>query len=140
MRNRTETMFWWLIYPTFGLLKMHNMSKMWFANNKFSCKDAWFTINRLSKILFLPFHFSNFQITIVKNHPFLWWISKVLMKFYYVTNIFDLHFFWQWNSGPFNCFLNFHGNIFCFFIISKWKKYYNLTFDDTFKMYSCTLC
>ena len=49
-------------------------------------------------------------------------------------------YFWQWNYGPFNFFWNFHGNAFCFFIFSKWKKYYNLTFDDTFKIYCCALC
>ena len=43
-------------------------------------------------------------------------------------------YFWQWNDGPFKIFSNFHGNVFCFFIFSEWKKYYNLTFDDAFKM------
>ena len=36
---------------------------------------------------FCHFPFSKFQITIVK------WIPRVLRKFYYVTNIFDLHVF-----------------------------------------------
>ena len=40
--NSTETIFWWPIYfqtskyQIFGLMKMHNMSKIWFANSKFS--------------------------------------------------------------------------------------------------------
>ena len=43
-------------------------------------------------------------------------------------------YFWQQNDGPFNIFSNFHGNAFCFFNFSEVKKYYNLTFDDAFKM------
>ena len=42
-------------------------------------------------------HFSKIQMTIVKNLteklPFLQWISKVLMKFYLIRNIFDLQIF-----------------------------------------------
>ena len=34
---------------------------------------------------------------------------------------------------------NLHRNAFCFFMFSKWKKHYNLPFDDTFKMYCCAL-
>ena len=49
------------------------------------------------------------------------------MKFYY--------YFWQWNDGPFKIVWNLCGNAFCFFIFSKWKKYYNLIFDNTFTMY-----
>ena len=30
---------------------------------------------------------------LLKNQPFLKWILRVLMKFYYVKNIFDLHTF-----------------------------------------------
>ena len=48
--------------------------------------------------------------------------------------------FWQWNDGPFEIFLNLHRNAFCVFIFSKWKKYYNLNFDDTFKMYCSAFC
>ena len=67
------------------------------------------------------------------------WISRVLMKFYYITNIFDLQIFDNETAVLLFYFLffwNLHGNAFCFFIISKWKKYYNLPFDDTFK---CTV-
>ena len=49
------------------------------------------------------------------------------MKFYYVTNFFDLHSF----DGPFKSFWNFHQNAFCFFIFSKCKKHYNLTYNST---------
>ena len=68
-----------------------------------------------------------------KDHPLLWWISRVLMKFYYVINILIYTLLTQWNDGSLNLFWNLDGNGFCFFIFSKWKKYHNLTFDDTFK-------
>ena len=46
---------------------------------------------------FCFFHFSKFEMIIVKNliknHPLLKWISRVLMKVYYVQNVFDLHTF-----------------------------------------------
>ena len=58
-------------YQTFGLLKMHNLSKFWFAYNNFSLwKSLVFTLYGLSKMLFLNFclfHFSKFQMTIIKN-------------------------------------------------------------------------
>ena len=94
-------------------------------------------------MVFLIFHFFKFQITIVKN------LMEKLSFFYsgfrgfYEVLLRHKHFwstnFWRWNDGPFKIFLNFHGNSFCLFIFSKWKKYYNLTFDDTFKMYCCAL-
>ena len=43
-------------------------------------------------------------------------------------------YFWQMNDGPFKNLWNLHKNVFCFFIFSKWKKCYNLTFDDAFKI------
>ena len=73
-------------YKIFGLMKMHNICKIWFAK-------VWFTINGPSKMLFFNFClfiFSKFQMTIVKN---LKCISRVLSNFYFVTNIFDLHIF-----------------------------------------------
>ena len=48
-------------------------------------------------------------------------------KYFWSTN------FWQWNINPFKIFGNLHENTFCFFILSKWHRYYNLTFNDTFK-------
>ena len=46
---------------------------------------------------FCFFHFSKFQMTIVKNlmekPSFFKWVSRVLIKLHYVTNIFDLHTF-----------------------------------------------
>ena len=53
------------------------------------CKEVWFTMNRPLKMLlfnFGLFPFLKFQMILVKN-PIK--ISRVLMKFYYVTNIFD---------------------------------------------------
>ena len=48
-------------------------------------------------------------------------------------------YFWskhfrQWNDDPFKMFWNLRGNALSFFIFSKWKRYYNFAFDDTFKM------
>ena len=74
-------------YETFGLMKMHNKWKIWFANTIFSLWKAWFTINGPPKMLFFNFclfSFSKFQIIIVKN---------LIMHFYSITNIFDLHIF-----------------------------------------------
>ena len=55
------------------------------------------------------------------------------MKFYYVTNIFDLHIFDNETTSLWKNW-NLHRNAFSLFIFSKWKKYHNLTFEDTFKM------
>ena len=66
---------------------------------------------------------------------FLW--DEILL---YVTNIFDLHIFDNINDGLFKIFKNLYRNTFCFFIFSKWKKYYSLKFDDTFKIYCFALC
>ena len=64
------------------------------------CANVWFTINELSKLLlfnFCLFHFSKFQMTVVKNlseKPFFFIMDfEGSYKFYYVTNIFDLHTF-----------------------------------------------
>ena len=69
---------------------MDNMSKIWIAYNNFS----------LSKMLFFNFCLLFSQISngycqkiLRKNHPFSYCISRVLMKVYYVTNIFDLYTF-----------------------------------------------
>ena len=58
------------------------------------CESVWFTINGLWKCYFLIFAFfvfPNFKWLLSK---ILWkkteWISRVLVKLYYVTNIFDL--------------------------------------------------
>ena len=63
-------------YQTFGLLKMDNMNKTWFANNEFSLWKSFFTINRLSKMLFFYFAFFILKISndssqkSWKNHHF----------------------------------------------------------------------
>ena len=57
-------------YQTFGLMKMHNMNKIGFANNELSLLKVWFTINGPSKMPFFNvclFCFSKFQMNIVKN-------------------------------------------------------------------------
>ena len=106
------------------------------------CEKAWFMINGLSRMLFFNFclfYFFKFQMTIVKN--LLEKPSFFIMDFEssYEVLLRDKYFwstyFWQWNDDPFNFFWNFHWNLFCFFIFSKWKRYYNLTFDDAFKIY-----
>ena len=84
---------------TFGLLKTHNMSKIWFASNKIQFVKKFgllLTSFRRNYFLILAFFmFPNFKWLLSKilwnYHPFLKWISRVLMKFYYVTNIVDLH-------------------------------------------------
>ena len=82
-------------YQTFGLLKMYNMSKIWFANNKFSFWKSSVYDNGPSKMQFFNFCFFIFQISndYVKNlieNP-LFFIMDFQMKFYYFTIIFDLH-------------------------------------------------
>ena len=82
--------------------------------------------------------------------PYFKWLLPKTILFYkgfrgfllssIASQIFWSTYFWQWNDGPFKIFWNFTGNAFCFFIFSKWKKYWNLTFDDTFKMCLCALC
>ena len=84
---------------TFGLLKTHNMSKIWFANKKIQfVKKFGLLLTSFRRYYFLIlafFMFPNFKWLLSKilwnYHPFLKWISRVLMKFYYVTNIVDLH-------------------------------------------------
>ena len=97
------------------------------------CKNVWLTINDPPKMLFLNFllfPFSRFQMTIAKNLiPNFEGSFEVL----YVTNIFNLHIF-EHEMTALLKFLKFPRNAFCFFIFSKWKKYYNLPLDDTFKM------
>ena len=55
-----------------------------------------------------------------KNHHFLWWISRVVSKFYLFTNIFDLYTFDNETKGPFDFWI-FRGNAFflCFFLSKR---------------------
>ena len=69
-------------YQTFGLLKMHNMSKIWFANNKSVCEKVWLKINGLSKMLFF-----NFCLFIFPN--FKWLLSKSLWKNHSISMDFE---------------------------------------------------
>ena len=95
------------------------------------CEKVWFTINGLPKMLFFNFclfHFSKFQMTIVKSfmEKLSFFVNdfessfdvRLCHKYFWSTNV------WEWNDGPFKTILNFHGNGFFFFIFSKWKKYY----------------
>ena len=78
-------------YQTFGLLKMRNMSKIWFANNKISLWNDWFTTNGMSKMLifnFCLFHFSKFQMTIVKNLMKKPSFFKISTEMYFVSLVF----------------------------------------------------
>ena len=59
------------------------------------------------------------------------------MRFYYITNIFDLHTSGKETTALLKFFWNLHGMHFVSFFFSKWRKYYNLTFDETFKIYCC---
>ena len=97
------------------------------------CEKVWFTTNGLSKILSFNlcfFHFSKFEMTIVKNllknQPFLKWISRVLMKFYYVKNIFDLHTFDNEKTDLFFLF-------FFYFLFMKKLSLFNANFQNSFQ-------
>ena len=59
-------------YQTFGLMKIHNMCKIWFANKIFSLWKAWFTINGPSNIVFFNFCFFRYYLN------FKWLLSKIL--------------------------------------------------------------
>ena len=121
-------------YQTFGLMKMHNMCKSCFSNNIFS---LWKRLTGRRKYFFFIFVFSlypNFKKPLSK---ILQWILRVLSNFYYVTSVSDLHIFN--NEIHFWFFWNLHGYGSCFLIFSKWKEYYNLPFDDAFKIYCCAL-
>ena len=144
--------FWWLIFSNFTYIRhlVYWKCIIWAKYDlpiiNSVCEKVWFTINGLSKMLFLifAFHFSKFQMTIVKDlmeKPSFFTMdfersNKVLQRLKYFWSTY----FRQGNNDPFKNFWNFHRNVFCFFIFSKWKKYYNLTFDDTFKICCCALC
>ena len=96
--------FWWLIFSNFTYIRhlVYWKCIIWAKYDlpiiNSVCEKVWFTINGLSKMLFLIFAFfifPNFKWLLSrilwKNHPFLPWISRDLIKFYNVLNIFDLH-------------------------------------------------
>ena len=87
-------------YQTFGLTKIHNMSKIWFASNKYGLWKVWFTSNGSSKIFyFYLYNFSKFQMTIVKKNS-----SLFIMDFQDSYEVPLRHkYFWsthfrQWND------------------------------------------
>ena len=80
-------------YKTFGLMKMHNMSKIWYANNIFSLWKRLVYDQRAVEnaiFYFLPFPFPQISKDLSK---ILKRILRVLSNFYYITNIFDLCIF-----------------------------------------------
>ena len=69
-------------YQAFSLIKM---AKSDLPIIILVCEKVWFAVNRPSKVLFFNFclfHFSKFQVTIVKNlmknHPFYNWFQRFL--------------------------------------------------------------
>ena len=56
------------------------------------------------------------------------------MKFHYVTDMFDLHTFGNEKTALLKMFEISTEMYFVSLFFSKWKKYYNLTFDNTLKM------
>ena len=79
---------------------MHNMRKPDLPIINSVCENVWFAINGLSKMLFHStafFHFSKFQMTIVKTlmekPSFFIMDFEGCNKVFDVTNIFDLHNF-----------------------------------------------
>ena len=118
---------------TFSLIKIRKMRKIWFANNKFSLSEKVFsTINEPSKLSFLQISNDYCQKSYNGFRGFL--VISATSQIFWSTH------FWKWNGDPLKFFWNLHRYAFCFFIFSKWKKHYNLPFDDTFKMYCCALC
>ena len=83
-----------------------------------------FDLMKLHK-LFVFFIFPNFKLLLskilCKNQHFFKWISKVLMKFYYVLLL--LYFrstnVWQWSIGPFKIFWNLRVNACKLFFLNK---------------------
>ena len=126
-------------YQTFGLLKIHNMSK------SLICQQKIQFVKKLglqsSYFLIWPFFiFPNFKWLLSKiiwnYHPFLWWISGVLMKFYYLTNIFDLHTFDN-ETKFFEISTEMH--FVSFFFLNNRNIATSLLMIH-FKMYYCALC
>ena len=102
-------------------------------------KSSLIRVKGASKMVFFYFclfHFSKFQISNLLDFESSYkeWellgSYKILLRYKYIWS----KSFWQWNDGHFEFFWNLHGNAFCFFIFSKWKKYCNLTFNDTFEI------
>ena len=62
------------------------------------------------------------------------------MKFFYVTNIFDLQAFDNETTALLNFFEISSETHFISLFFFRSKKYYSPTFDDTFKMYCCASC
>ena len=64
---------------------------------------------------------------------------KILMKFYYIRNTFDLQFFDNEMTVVLNSFEICTEKRFVSLFFLK-EKDYNLTFNDTCKMYCCAIC
>ena len=105
------------------------------------CESFWFTINRPSKILFSNFrlfHFWNFKWLLSKTNLFF----NGLRGFLWSSATSQIHLiciFLTVKRQPFEKFLKFPRKCILFLFFSKWKKHYNLTFDNTFKMHYANL-
>ena len=127
-------------YQTFGLMKMHNMCKIWFANNIFSqfVKKVGLRLTAVKNAIFYFLHFPFTQISkdyCQKSYNGFWGLLVISTT----SEIFLIYKFLKMKPRPLIFFFDFHGYAFWFFIFSKWKKHDNLPFDDTFKMYCCAL-
>ena len=114
---------------------MHNMSKKDLPITNSICEKVWFTIYGLSQMLcfnFCLFDFPNFKWLFLVRGSL--WSSITPQVFFFDLYIFGsqmaalLYFIEIWSIMHFVSF---------FFLVffSKWKKYYNLPFDNIVKMY-----
>ena len=122
-------------YQTFGLLKMHNMYKIWFANNIFILWKRlvydWRVVEN-AIFYFLPFPFTKIsKDSCQKSYNGIWGFLVICTT----SKIFLTYTFLRMKRRPFYLFFfNLHGYAFWVFSFSKWKKHDNLPFDDTFTM------
>ena len=130
------------------LTEMHNSDKLLLLINKWIFGHFSYRFDGPSKPLLFYFSFLIFMIlqqllreVLWKDHPFLWWISKVRINYYSLTKIWSIEIFRRtWNNGPLNIFKNFYGNAFSLFVFIKRKNHCNVPFNDTYKMCCYHLC
>ena len=115
---------------TFGLIKMHNTCKIWFANNIFSLweslvYDKRAVTNGIFKFLPLPFtQISNDYIQ--KSYNGFWGFLVISAT----SQIFLIYTFLTMKRRPCYFFLKFARICILLLYFSKWKKHYNLLFND----------
>ena len=83
-------------------------------------------------LIFAFSRFSNFKWLLPK---ILQWISRVLRKFYYITNNFDLHIFDEDGGGPFKFLWNLHKNALSLFFLNE----INITTSLSMMHLKCTV-